>query len=410
MTDLRLMGEMAKKAAYELEGCTCKEAALYAIADALEEKADYILAQNNKDLQSAEGNGVPKPMLDRLKLTEDRIRAMADGVRKVADLDDPIGEVKRMWKRPNGIVIGEKRVPLGVVAIIYEARPNVTADAAALCLKTSNSVILRGGKEAINSNLAIMKVMQEAAYGAGVPEGSLNIIDDTSRETATALMKLSEYVDVLIPRGGKGLIKSVVENATVPVIETAAGNCHVYVEKTADAQMAKDILINAKVSRPSVCNACETVLIDRDFPHITMLIDALVEKGVEVRVCESAAKLYPNLPLASEADWYEEYNDYIIALKLVDGIDEAINHINKYNTKHSEAIITKDYELSQKFLSRIDAAAVYVNASTRFTDGFEFGFGAEIGISTQKIHARGPMGLEALTSYKYIVYGNGQVR
>lgn len=410
MTSLELMGQKAKAAAYALESCTCKNEALNAMADALEARAEEILAANLTDLENAEKNGVPAPMLDRLKLNKERIGAMADGVRKVADLADPVGEVKRMWKRPNGLVIGEKRVPLGVVAIIYEARPNVTADAAALCLKTSNSVILRGGKEAINSNLAIMKVMQEAAYKTGVPEGSLNIVEDTSRETATALMRLSEYVDVLIPRGGKGLIKSVVENATVPVIETAAGNCHIYVEKTADLNMAKDILINAKVSRPSVCNACETVLIDEEFKHTGELIDALLQNNVEVRVCEKAAKAYPQLPLATENDWYEEYNDYIIALRLVKDSDEAIAHINRYNTKHSEAIVTNDYEISQKFLNLVDAAAVYVNASTRFTDGFEFGFGAEIGISTQKMHARGPMGLEALTSSKYIIYGNGQIR
>lgn len=410
MTSLEAIGEAAKKAAYALEGCNCKNEALTAIADALEVRADEILAANAIDIENACRNGVPDPMIDRLKLDKSRIYAMADGVRKVAELDDPIGEVKRMWNRPNGLVIGEKRVPLGVVAIIYEARPNVTADAAALCLKTSNSVILRGGKEAINSNIAIMKVMQDAAYGVGVPEGSLNIIEDTSRETATALMKLSGYVDVLIPRGGKGLIKSVVENATVPVIETAAGNCHVYIEKTADPQMAKEILINAKVSRPSVCNACETVLIDEEFSGINDLVNSLLEHNVEVRVCEKAAKLYPDLPKATEDDWYEEYNDYIISLKLVENSDEAIAHINRYNTKHSEAIVTNNYEISQKFLNNVDAAAVYVNASTRFTDGFEFGFGAEIGISTQKMHARGPMGLAALTSSKYIIYGNGQIR
>jgi len=410
MTSLEIIGEKAKKAAYALEGCTCKNNALMAIADALEARADEILSANATDLQNAEKNGVSAPMTDRLKLDKNRISAMADGVRKVADLDDPIGEVKRMWKRPNGLVIGEKRVPLGVVAIIYEARPNVTADAAALCLKTSNSVILRGGKEAINSNIAIMKIMQDAAYGTGIPEGSLNIIEDTSRETATLLMRMSQYVDVLIPRGGKGLIKSVVENATVPVIETAAGNCHVYIEKTADLEMAKNILINAKVSRPSVCNACETVLIDEEFGHTDELIKALLDNDVEVRVCEKAAKVYPDLPKATEDDWYEEYNDYIISLKIVENSDEAIAHINCYNTKHSEAIVTNDYEISQKFLNRVDAAAVYVNASTRFTDGFEFGFGAEIGISTQKMHARGPMGLEALTSSKYIIYGSGQIR
>ena len=410
MSNLIEIGELAKKASRELEGCTCKNEALYTIADALVARADEILEANELDMKAAEEKGIPKPMMDRLALTHERIAGIADGVRKVAELDDPVGNVNKMWKRPNGLVIGEKRVPLGVIAIIYEARPNVTADAAALCLKTSNSVILRGGSEAINSNIAIMKVMQDAAYGAGVPVGSLNIIEDTARETATELMRLNGYVDVLIPRGGKGLIKSVVENATVPVIETAAGNCHVYIEKTADKNMAEEILINAKVQRPSVCNACETVLVDSDYPYISELIDALLEKGVEIRGSESIMKLNASVNPATEEDWYTEYNDMIISFKTVSGIDEAISHINKYNTKHSEAIITNDYEKSQIFLNKVDAAAVYVNASTRFTDGFEFGFGAEIGISTQKIHARGPMGLDALTSVKYIVYGNGQVR
>ncbi len=410
MTDLFSIGKKAKDASYILEKSQTKNEALYDIADALEQNFQKLIDENAKDIENARRSGMSEAMLDRLTITKKTVFDMADGVRKVASLEDPIGEVKHMWKRPNGLVIGEKKVPLGVVAIIYEARPNVTVDAAALCLKTSNSVILRGGKEAINSNIAIMKVMQEAAYSKGIPEGALNIIEDTSRETATALMQLDEYVDVLIPRGGKGLIKSVVENATVPVIETAAGNCHIYIEKTAEKDMARDILINAKVSRPSVCNACETVLIDKDFPHVQMLIEELLKNSVEVRVCEKAATLFSKLPVASEEDWYTEYNDYIISLKLVDGIDHAISHINKYNTGHSEAIVTKDYTLAQKFLNEVDAAAVYVNASTRFTDGFEFGFGAEIGISTQKMHARGPMGLDALTSSKYIIYGSGQIR
>ena len=410
MSELEILGKKAKEASYKLAQCDCKDKALCEIADALERRAEEIILANQKDLHIAKQNGMSAPMVDRLTLTKERIFAMAQGVRMIADLDDPIGKVDKMWKRPNGLVIGEKRVPLGVIAIIYEARPNVTADAAALCLKTSNSVILRGGKEAINSNLAIMKIMQEAAYSAGVPEGSLNIVSDTSRETAAALMRLNEYVDVLIPRGGAGLIKSVVENATVPVIETAAGNCHVYIEKTAEPEMARDILINAKVSRPSVCNACETVLIHKDFGEKEMLVNALLENNVEVRVCENAAKLFPELPRASEEDYYKEYNDYIISLKIVKDTDEAIAHINKYNTKHSEAIVTNDYSASQMFLNSVDAAAVYVNASTRFTDGFEFGFGAEIGISTQKMHARGPMGLDALTSRKYIIYGEGQIR
>ncbi len=410
MESLIEIAQKARQASYKLEGCRVKNEALLAMADALVKRQDEILSANDSDLKNAENNSMKKSMLDRLRLTPERIAAMADGVRKVAELPDPIGEVKRMWKRPNGLRIGEKRVPLGVIAIIYESRPNVTADAAALCLKTSNSVILRGGSEAINSNVAIMRVMREAAYAAGVPEGSLNILEDTSRQTATELMRLGGYVDVLIPRGGKGLIKSVVENATVPVIETAAGNCHVYVEKSADRKMAEDIVINAKVSRPSVCNACETLLIDSGYPYAAELLDALYQNGVEIRGCDRTRKLRPYVLEASEEDWYTEYNDYIISVKIVDSIDDAISHINNYNTKHSEAIVTNDYEKSQHFLDDVDAAAVYVNASTRFTDGFEFGFGAEIGISTQKIHARGPMGLEALTSTKYIIYGDGQIR
>lgn len=317
-----------------------------------------------------------------------------------------------MWKRPNGLLIGQKRVPMGVIAIIYEARPNVTADAAALCLKTSNACVLRGGSEAINSNKAIMKIMQRAAYGAGIPEGAMNIIEDTSRDAAMGLMKMNGYVDMLIPRGGKGLIKAVVDNATVPVVETAAGNCHVYVDADADIDMALNIVLNAKTQRPSVCNAAETLLVDSKIADefIPLSFKALMEKNVEIRADERARAIFPDVNAAEEEDYYTEYNDYIIAVKVVDGVDKAISHINKYNTKHSEAIITNNYSHSQKFLEEVDAAAVYVNASTRFTDGFEFGFGAEIGISTQKMHARGPMGLEALTSIKYVVYGDGQIR
>ena len=353
-----------------------------------------------------------KSMIDRLALDEKRIREIAGGVRQVETLNDPIGEVLKMWKRPNGLMIGQKRVPMGVIAIIYEARPNVTVDAAVLCLKTSNAVILRGGSEAIQSNRALMRVMQDAAYGAGIPEGTLNLVDDTSRETATELMRLNGYIDLLIPRGGAGLIRSVVENATVPVIETAAGNCHVYVDGESDLDMAERIVLNAKVSRPSVCNAAETLLIDEAAAEqfVPRIFAALRENGVEIRGCERCCALDPTIAAAEEADWYTEYNDYILAVKIVDGIDEAIEHINRYNTKHSEAIVTTSYQKAQKFLNEVDAAAVYVNASTRFTDGFEFGFGAEIGISTQKMHARGPMGLEQLTSLKYIIYGDGQIR
>lgn len=414
MSELIEKCELARNASFALArvNTITKNNALSAIADALISNADKIIEANKLDLSNAENNGMAKAMLDRLTLTKERITDIAEGVRQVAALNDPIGEVINMQKRPNGLLIGKKRVPLGVIAIIYEARPNVTADAAALCLKTSNACILRGGSEAINSNTAIMKIMQNAAYSAGMPEGTLNIIEDTSRETATRLMKMNGYVDVLIPRGGKGLIKSVVENATVPVIETAAGNCHVYVDGDADLDMARDIVINAKVQRPSVCNAAETLLIDKKIADkfVPVIFKALKEKNVEIRADKQAKNIFPDVLDVTDEDYYTEYNDYIIAVKIVDGIDEAMEHINKYNTKHSEAIVTNNYEKSQQFLNEVDAAAVYVNASTRFTDGFEFGFGAEIGISTQKMHARGPMGLEALTSVKYIIYGSGQVR
>lgn len=412
--ELRQKGSAAKEASYTLMNCSAetKNQALEAIAVALEKNADQIIEANQTDLKAAEEKGIRKAMIDRLTLTKERIIAMAEGVRQVKSLEDPVGQVVKMWKRPNGLLIGQKRVPMGVIAIIYEARPNVTVDAAALCLKTSNAVILRGGSEAVASNVALMKLMQEAAYGAGIPKGSLNIVEDTSRETATELMRMNGVIDLLIPRGGAGLIRSVVENATVPVVETAAGNCHIYVDGECEKEMALDILLNAKVSRPSVCNAAETLLVDEaiaaDF--LPEAVQRLQQDGVEVRGCEKCRGLCPGVKDASEEDWYTEYNDYIIAVKVVSGINEAIAHINKYNTKHSEAIITDSYQKAQQFMNEVDAAAVYVNASTRFTDGFEFGFGAEIGISTQKMHARGPMGLEALTSIKYIIYGNGQIR
>lgn len=414
MNELLEKCTLARAAAQKLISVetTIKDAALDAIANALIARADEIIAANDKDIAAAKEKGTRQAMIDRLTLTKERIEGIAEGVRQVKALSDPIGEVTKMWKRPNGLLIGQKRVPMGVIAIIYEARPNVTVDAAVLCLKTSNVCVLRGGSEAINSNVAIMKIMQEAAYGAGLPEGSLNIIEDTSRETATKLMQMNGYIDMLIPRGGKGLIKSVVENATVPVVETAAGNCHVYVDSSADMDMAVKIVLNAKVQRPSVCNAAETLLVDKKIADefIPKVFKALKEKNVEIRADEASRKIYSDVNSADEEDYYTEYNDYIMAVKIVDGVDEAIAHINKYNTKHSEAIVTNDYKASQKFLNEVDAAAVYVNASTRFTDGFEFGFGAEIGISTQKMHARGPMGLEALTSIKYIIYGDGQIR
>jgi glutamate-5-semialdehyde dehydrogenase len=414
------MGELSEKCALAHDaaqklisvGSAQKDNALEKIAEALSARADEIIAANKKDIAAAHEKGTRQAMIDRLTLTKERIDAIAEGVRQVKALSDPIGEVIKMWKRPNGLTIGQKRVPMGVIAIIYEARPNVTVDATVLCLKTSNACVLRGGSEAINSNVTLMKIMQEAAYSAGIPEGALNIIEDTSRETATQLMRMNGYIDMLIPRGGKGLIRSVVDNATVPVVETAAGNCHVYVDGDADFDMATKIVLNAKVQRPSVCNAAETLLVDKKIADefIPRIFDELKKKNVELRADEASRAIYPDALSANEEDYYTEYNDYIMAVKIVDGVDEAIRHINKYNTKHSEAIITNNYNNAQKFLNEVDAAAVYVNASTRFTDGFEFGFGAEIGISTQKMHARGPMGLEALTSIKYIIYGDGQVR
>ena len=412
--ELLIKGTLAKNASYKLSvtDAEIKDKALLAIADALEANCERILTANQADLNNAEKNGMTKAMLDRLRLTKERISSMAEGVRQVAALPDPIGEIIDEWERPNGLKIAKKRVPMGVIAIIYEARPNVTVDAGARCLKTSMAVVLRGGSEAIRSNVEIMKIMQEAAYANGICEGSLNIIEDTSRETATGLMQLNGYIDMLIPRGGQGLIRAVVQNATVPVVETAAGNCHIYVDEKCDFDMAEKIILNAKVSRPSVCNACETLLIHekiaKDF--LPVIAKALKEHNVEIRACEKCIELLPELGKATEDDWYKEYNDYIIAVRIVKDLDEAIAHINKYNTGHSDAIITDDAAHAEKFLNEIDAAAVYVNASTRFTDGFEFGFGAEIGISTQKMHARGPMGLNELTSVKYVIHGNGQIR
>lgn len=337
---------------------------------------------------------------------------MAKGLRELIALEDPIGEVIEMWKRPNGLQIGKQRVAMGVIGIIYEARPNVTCDAAGLCLKTGNAVILRGGSEAINSNKAIVKILANAIKEAGLPEFSIQLVEDTSRETALEMMKLNEYIDVLIPRGGAGLIQTVVKNATVPVIETGVGNCHIYVDEDCDFDMARDIIINAKTSRPAVCNAAEKMIINENIANdfLPIIVKALREKDVEIRGDEKVKSLINDVKEASEDDWSKEYLDYIIGAKIVKSVDEAINHINKYGSGHSEAIVTNSYKNSQKFLNKVNAAAVYVNASTRFTDGSEFGFGAEIGISTQKLHARGPMGLKELTTIKYIIYGNGQVR
>lgn len=412
--ELLKKGTLAKHAALKLALLTTEEKnnALLRIADALVKRCDEIISQNKIDIQNARNKGISDAMLDRLTLTKKRIQDIADGVRQVAALADPIGEKLSEWTRPNGLKISQMQVPMGVIAIIYEARPNVTVDAAVLCLKTSNAVILRGGSEAINSNIILMKIMQEAAYSSSIPEGALNIIEDTSRDTATQLMKMNGYIDMLIPRGGQGLIRSVVENATVPVVETAAGNCHIYVDGECNTQMAEDIVMNAKVSRPSVCNAVETLLIDKAIASefLPLISKKLIDSNVEIRACEKCLKILPTLSPASDEDWETEYNDYILAVKIVDGIDDAISHIHRYSTNHSEAIVTENTYKAEKFLKEIDSAAVYVNASTRFTDGFEFGFGAEIGISTQKMHARGPMGLKQLTSVKYIIHGNGQTR
>ena len=351
-------------------------------------------------------------LVDRLELNHKRIEGIVEGMRQVVGLDDPVGEVISMKKRPNGLLIGQKRVPLGVIGIIYEARPNVTADAFALCFKAGNAVILRGGSDALESNKAIVAAIRNGLKKENIPEDAIALIEDTSHETAREFMRMNGYLDVLIPRGGAGLIRTVVENSTVPVIETGTGNCHIYVDERADLDMALDIIFNAKTQRIGVCNACESTLVHRKIAKefLPLMKKRLDEKNVEIRADEDARSIVPEFTAATEEDWGKEYLDYILSCKIVDSVDEAIAHINHYNTGHSEAIITKDYENAQKFLNEVDAAAVYVNASTRFTDGFEFGFGAEIGISTQKLHARGPMGLPALTSTKYIIYGDGQIR
>ena len=389
-----------------------KNEALLRVADDLCANAGQILAENEKDVAEAEKKGISSGLIDRLRLTEDRIGQMAEGLRQIAALDDPIGEVTGMKKRPNGLLIGQKRVPLGVVGIIYESRPNVTADAFGLCFKTSNVVILKGGSDAVRSNLAIVNCIQSSLCALDLNPDYIQIISDTDRKTTAEFMKMNQYVDVLIPRGGAGLIRSVVENATIPVIQTGTGNCHVYVDDSADIDMAVSIIINAKTQRVAVCNACESLVIHKDIADDLMpvLAQRLHEKNVVMVADENLASKAPGIGLATEEDWGKEYLDYKISMKTVSNIDEAIAHINKYNTGHSETIVTNSYENAQKFLDEIDAAAVYVNASTRFTDGFEFGFGAEIGISTQKLHARGPMGLLALTTTKYIIYGNGQIR
>lgn len=413
-TFLEKIGKNAKKAECTVRNLSTgkKNEVLYAAAEKLLSCTELILKANEEDVRKGKEHHMPEGLIDRLLLNEDRILAMADGLRQIAKLEDPIGEVTGMKKRPNGLLIGQKRVPLGVVGIIYEARPNVTSDAFGLCFKTGNVAVLKGGSDALRSNEAIVRCIREALRENDVTENAISLISDTSRETAAAFMKMNQYMDVLIPRGGRGLIQTVVNTSTIPVIETGTGNCHIYVDETADLQMAANIVINAKTQRIGVCNACESLLVHKNVTKefLPLIGELLREKNVEIRGDQETQRLIAQAVAASEEDWGTEYLDYILSIKVVDSVEEAIAHINHYNTGHSEAIITNNYVHAQKFLDEVDAAAVYVNASTRFTDGQEFGFGAEIGISTQKLHARGPMGLPALTTTKYIIYGNGQVR
>lgn len=413
MTALQETGQKAVQAKYEVQKLSEKEKnqALLTIAESLVTETDRILAANEKDLTRAEEKGMKAGLIDRLRLTEERIKGMAEGIEKVTQLPDPVGELLETIHRPNGLVIEKRRVPLGVVGIIYESRPNVTADAFSLCFKSGNAVILKGGSDALYSNKAIVSVIREGLEKSGVTEDAISFIDATDRAVTMEFMKMKEYVDVLIPRGGAGLIRSVVENSTIPVIETGTGNCHIYIDEDADLAKAIPIIINAKTQRLGVCNACESLVVHEKIREKLLpdLAKALSEKSVEIRGDEKIGEVINCVP-ATEEDYGTEYLDAIISMKTVKNVDEAIAHINKYNTKHSEAIITENREHAEKFLNEVDAACVYVNASTRFTDGFEFGFGAEIGISTQKLHARGPMGLRELTSYKYRITGNGQIR
>ena len=414
MSSLISMGQKAKEASYELGVASPgqKNEALTFMAEELIKAKEEIIKANEIDRQNAIKKGITDALLDRLSLDDSRIEAMAQGLLDIVKLQDPVGEVTNMWQMPNGLQIGQKRVPIGVLGIIYESRPNVTSDAAGLCLKSGNAVILRGASDAINSNKAVAKALVAGIKRSGLPQDCVQLLEDTSRETAREMMRLNDYIDVLIPRGGAGLIKSVVQNATVPVIETGTGNCHIFVDETADLEMAKAIVLNAKVQRPGVCNAAEKLLVHESIANefLPTIVKALRENGVEVRGCDKAQAIVDDIKVIEEPEWHQEYLDLIIAVKVVKDVDEAIKHINKYNTGHSESIVTESYKNSQKFLQRVDAAAVYVNASTRFTDGGEFGFGGEIGISTQKLHARGPMGLKELTTSKYIISGDGQIR
>ncbi len=411
---LHIIGQRAKQAEPVMRTLhtEVKNQALRQVAEDLVKRQEEILAANALDMEAGKKAGMSEGLLDRLALNPDRIAGMAEGLCQLADLDDPIGEVSVMKERPNGLLIGQKRVPLGVVGIIYEARPNVTADAFGLCFKTGNAVILKGGSDAIHSNLAIVGCIRDSLSKCQVTPDAIQFIENTSREVTAQFMKMNQYVDVLIPRGGAGLIQAVVNNSSIPVIETGTGNCHIYVDESADLKMAKSIVINAKTQRVGVCNACESLLIHenvkKDF--LPALAEALKEKNVLIHGDSQVCEMVKEAAQATEEDWGREYLGYEISIKIVNSLEEAIQHINRYNTKHSEAIVTNRYDHAQQFLNEVDAAAVYVNASTRFTDGFEFGFGAEIGISTQKLHVRGPMGLQALTTAKYIIYGNGQIR
>ncbi|MEN6348553.1 MAG: glutamate-5-semialdehyde dehydrogenase [Syntrophomonas sp.] len=391
---------------------TVKNKALMTMADALEAKTSEIIAANLLDIEQGKKTGLTPALLERLSLNETRIKDMAQGLREIAALPDPVGEVLGMWRRPNGLEVGRIRTPIGVIGIIYESRPNVTADAAGLCLKAGNAIILRGGEEALNSNRIIAATISAAALACGIPDGAVQLVDSEDREAAIFMMKMNEYLDVLIPRGGKGLKKAVMDNASVPVIMTGMGNCHVYIDSEANLDKAGKIVFNAKVQRPSVCNAAETLLVNRHVAEafLPAMIDELKAAGVEIRGCGQTQAMVKDIKAATEEDWDEEYLDLILAVKIVDSVEEAIEHINRHGTGHSEAIVSESYSNVRKFISAVDAAAVYANASTRFTDGNEFGFGAEMGISTQKLHARGPMGLQELTTTKFIVYGDGQVR
>ncbi|GAB2548865.1 glutamate-5-semialdehyde dehydrogenase [Gracilibacillus alcaliphilus] len=414
MSDLIQKAQLLKGTTTALGTSTteAKNEALLILADELRKQKDFIIQENQRDIDNGRNNGMSESLIDRLVLNEQRIDEMADAMQELTQLADPIGDVMEEWTRPNGLRIKKVRVPIGVVGMIYEARPNVTIDAASLCLKTGNAVLLRGSSSAIHSNTALVKVIHEALKQSDLPDAAVQLIEDTSRQTASEMFKLNDYLDVLIPRGGKNLIDTVVANSSVPVLETGAGNCHLFIDQTADKEMAIKVAVNAKTQRPSVCNAIETILVDRTWAeqHLAELVSALQEKEVEIRGDAFTQSKGNNIKAVTDEDYYEEFNDYVVAVKVVDTVQEAIDHINQYGTTHSEAIISEDDQHVVDFMNQVDAAAVYHNSSTRFTDGFEFGFGAEIGISTQKLHARGPMGLEALTSNKYLLFGNGQTK